>query len=353
MPKLAKKISQKAGLPPGSLVYVGDKAEKQLKIRVVEYNDDSYAENVFSSLEACLMPAGPGKITWLDINGLQHIQSLQKLGECFRLHPLVLEDILNTHQRPKLEDHGDYLYLVLKVLTCQEPLGEVNSEQLSLIVGSDFVISLHEGEETLFDPIRDRLKARGKIRRSGADYLAYALIDLVVDQYFVILERQGEAIEDLEEELIRRPEPQTLHKIHQLKRDMILLRRSVWPLREVLSQMERRESPLIQEATAIYFKDVYDHVIQVIDTVETFREMLSGMLDVYLSSVSNRLNEIMKVLTIIATVFIPLTFVAGVYGMNFEYMPELKWRWGYFAVLAFMGLTGVCMLLLFRKRKWL
>ncbi len=353
MAKLVKNISQKAGLPPGSLVYVGDKAEKELKITIVEYDHDAYAERDFSSLDACPVLGDSGKVTWLDINGLHHIQSLNKLGECYSLHPLVLEDILNTTQRPKLEDYGDYLYLVLKVLTCQEPLGEVISDQLSLILGRNFVISLHEGDETIFTPIRDRLKSRGRVRRSPADYLAYALIDLVVDQYFVILERQGETIEDLEEELISRPGPQTLHKIHRLKRDMIILRRSVWPLREVLSQLERRESPLIQEATAIYFKDIYDHVIQVMDTIETFRDMLSGMLDVYLSSVSNRLNEIMKVLTIIATIFIPLTFVAGVYGMNFEHMPELKWRWGYFAVLGFMGLIGICMLFFFKKKEWI
>jgi magnesium transporter len=214
-------------------------------------------------------------------------------------------------------------------------------------------VSLHESEEDIFSPIRERLKSGGKIRRSGADYLAYSLMDLVVDQYFLILEDLGETIENLEEELVAAPSPQTIHQIHRLKRDMIILRRSVWPLREVLSQLERRESPLIQEATAIYLKDVYDHVIQVIDTIETFREMLSGMLDVYLSSMSNRLNEIMKVLTIIATIFIPLTFIAGLYGMNFKHMPELEWRWGYFMVLGVMGLMCFGMLVYFKKKKWL
>jgi magnesium transporter len=352
MARIAKKISRKAGLPPGSLVYVGEKGEKKFKVILAAYNHDAYSEKALASLDDCPGLA-EGRVTWLDINGLHHIRHLEKLGECFALHPLVLEDILNTNQRPKIEDYGDYLYVVLKILAYREETRELSSEQLSLILGRNFVISLHESDEALFDPIRERLRARGKIRRAGADYLAYSLMDLVVDHYFVILEQYGEIIEDLEEELVSDPAPQTVHRIHQLKRSMILLRRSVWPLREVLSQLERRESPLIQEATTLYLKDVYDHVIQVMDTIETFREMLSGMLDVYLSSVSNRLNEVMKVLTIIATLFIPLTFVAGVYGMNFEYMPELKWRWGYFAILGLMAAISVVMFLFFRKKKWI
>lgn len=353
MAKITKKISQKAGLPPGSLVYVGDKGEKRFKLTVVEYNNDTYREEELTSLDSCPLLTEEHKVTWLDINGLHHVQNLQKLGDCFALHPLVLEDILNTNQRPKIEDYGDYLYLVLKILTYRADKNELNSDQLSLIVGRNFVISLHENDEALFSAIRERLKSKGRIRRAGADYLAYSLMDLVVDQYYVILEHLGETIEELEEELVSHPLSQTLHQIHQLKRTMIILRRSVWPLREVLSQLERRESSLIQEGTALYFKDVYDHVIQVIDTIETFRDMLSGMLDVYLSSVSNRLNEVMKVLTIIATIFIPLTFIAGVYGMNFEHMPELKWRWGYFVILAFMAVIAGVMLFFFKKRKWI
>jgi magnesium transporter len=353
MARIIKKISQKAGLPPGSLVYVGDKTEKKFKATVVVYNQDTYAEEKLASLDACLILPDPHKVTWLDINGLHEIQNLEKLGDCFSLHPLVVEDILNTNQRPKVEDYGNYLYLVLKIINYQKEAQEVSSDQLSLIVGPNFVISLHENDEAIFNAIRERLKSKGKIRRSGADYLAYSLMDLVVDQYFVILEDLGETIEELEEELVSQPDPQTVHQIHRLKRVMIILRRSVWPLREVLSQLERQESPLIQEGTSLYIKDVYDHVIQVIDTIETFRDMLSGMLDVYLSSISNRLNEVMKVLTIIATIFIPLTFIAGVYGMNFEFMPELKWRWGYFVILACMAVIFLAMLLFFRKKKWI
>ncbi len=351
--KITKKISRKAGLPPGSLVYVGEREEKGFKLTITEYNSETYREEELTSLDSCLVLADENTVTWLDINGLHHVQNLQKLGDCFSLHPLVLEDILNTNQRPKIEDYGDYLYLVLKILNYRADENELNSDQLSLIVGRNFVISLHENDEALFNSIRERLKSKGRIRRAGADYLAYSLMDLVVDQYYVILEQLGETIEDLEEELVSHPLSQTLHQIHQLKRTMIILRRSVWPLREVLSQLERRESPLIQESTALYFKDVYDHIIQVIDTIETFRDMLSGMLDVYLSSVSNRLNEVMKVLTIIATIFIPLTFIAGVYGMNFENMPELKWRWGYFIIMGLMALIAGVMLVFFKKRKWI
>ncbi len=334
-------------------MYVGVKGEKKFKVTVVKYNHDTYTEEELTSLDACPVLPKKDQVIWLDINGLHSVQNLQKLGDCFSLHPLVLEDILNTNQRPKIEDFGDYLYLVLRILSYQEAEEELITDQLSLIVGSNFVISLHESEEDIFSPVRERLKSKGKIRRSGADYLAYSLMDLVVDQYFLILEDLGEIIEDLEEELVTDPTPQTLRQIHQLKREMIILRRSVWPLREVLSRLERRESPLIQEATAIYLKDVYDHVIQVIDTIETFREMLSGMLDVYLSSISNRLNEIMKVLTIMATIFIPLTFIVGVYGMNFKYMPELEWHWGYFLVLGGMGLICFGMLMYFKKKKWI
>jgi magnesium transporter len=350
--KITKKISKKAGLPPGTLVYVGDKAEKRFKVIFATYDRERYAEKALTSLEACPVPA-EDQVAWLDINGLHHIQDLEKLGDCFSLHPLVLEDILNTNQRPKIEDYGDYLYVVLKILSYQETNNELSSEQLSLIVGRNFVISLHENDPAIFNSIRERLRSGGKLRRAGADYLAYSLMDLVVDHYFVILERLGETLEELEEELVADPNPQTLSRIHRLKRVMIIMRRSVWPLREVLSQLERRESPLIHGATTVYLKDVYDHVFQVIDIIETFREMLSGMLDVYLSSLSNRLNEVMKVLTIIATIFIPLTFVAGVYGMNFEYMPELKWGWGYFAALGLMVLISLVMLLFFRKKRWI
>jgi magnesium transporter len=290
--KHSKKYSQKAGLPPGSLVYTGDKTDKELEITTVIYSDKTYQETVSKFFKECpLISQEDATVTWINVNGLHHTKSLEELGACFHLHPLVLEDILHTDQRPKLDDYGDYLFIVLKILIVQPEQGEITAEQISLIVGNNYVISLHESDHDVFGVIRERLKAgKGRLSRSGADYLAYALLDLIVDQYFVILEDQGETIEDLESEVVSTPTPATLSQIHRLKREMIILRKSVWPLREVISRLERSESSLIKEPTILYFKDVYDHIIQIIDNIETFRDILSGMLDIYLSSVSNRLN---------------------------------------------------------------
>jgi len=294
-------------------------------------------------------------VTWVNIDGLHDIEIMEKIGKHFGLHPLVLEDILNTEQRPKIEDFDDYIFVVLKMLYYDENEGEIRAEQISIILGSNFVLSFQERVGDIFNPLRDRIRnAKGRVRKMGPDYLAYSLLDAIVDNYFVVLEKLGEQIEGMEEELVTNPTPETLQRIHNLKREMIFLRKSVWPLREVVSRLERGESPLIKEATGIYLRDVYDHTIQVIDTIETYRDMLSGMLDIYLSSISNRMNQVMKVLTIIATIFIPLTFVAGIYGMNFEYMPELKWHWFYPKAfwLVMLGVAAL-MLVYFRRKRWL
>ncbi len=354
MARLFKPRSEKVGQPPGTLIYIGDKGQKATNLTLIQYSAECYQETALAVFDRCLILDDPQTVTWLSVNGLTHIAGLEKLGECFGLHPLVLEDILNTDQRPKVEDYGDYLYLVIRLLESADGREGLASDQISLILGKNFVITLHESDADLFAAIRERLQAKGRLRRAGADFLAYTIVDLIVDRYFLIMERLGESIEDLEEELVRQPTPQTLQQIHALKREMILLRRSVWPLREVLSRLQRRESPLIQESTAIYFKDVYDHVIQVIDNIETFRDMLSGMLDVYLSSVSHRLNEIMKVLTIIATIFIPLTFISGLYGMNLEgFFPPKEVPWGFGAVVAISLALGLIMLYCFLKRGWI
>jgi magnesium transporter len=279
---------------------------------------------------------------------------LGKLGDCYGFHPLVLEDILNTDQRPKMEDYGEYVYIVLRSLEYNHQKDEIESDQISIILGQNFVFSFQEKEGDTFDPLRERIRTgKGRIKKMGADYLAYTLMDSIVDNYFIILEKQGERIELLEEQLVTSPTPETLQTIHDLKREMIFLRKAVWPLREVVGSLERGESSLVQASTRIYLRDLYDHIIQVIDNVETFRDMIAGILDIYLSSVSNRLNSVMKVLTIIATIFMPLTFLAGIYGMNFKYMPELEWRWGYPLIWAIMLGTGICMLVYFKKKKWL
>jgi len=349
-----KKRSIKTGLPPGALIHIGRKKAEKIKISVLAYDEFQFEEKEAKTIEECFPLKDKPTITWINIDGLHQVDIIEKIGENLDLHPLLLEDILNTEQRPKIEEFETYIYTVLKILYFDEKTNEISSEQISIIFGSNFVISFQEEESDFFDSIRERIRSgKGRTRKMGADYLAYSLMDAIVDSYFIILEKLGENIENIEETMIANPTPSTLRAIHTLKRKMISLRKSVWPLREVVSALERSDSQLIDDHTQIYLKDVYDHTIQVIDTVETFRDMLSGMLDIYLSSISNRMNEIMKVLTIIATIFIPLTFIAGVYGMNFEYMPELKWRWGYSAIWTVMITIGVSMLIYFRKRKWI
>ncbi len=355
MSRLTKKRSAKAGAPPGTLIHIGRRKTEQIKIRIMSYDGDHFQETEAKTVEECFPLKDAPHVTWINVEGIHQIEILEKLGSCYGVHPLVLEDILNTDQRPKMDDYNEYAYVVLKMLSLDQKSGAVNVEQVSLVFGRNFVISFQEAEGgDVFDPVRERIrKQKGRIRSLGADYLVYSLLDVIVDNYFVILEKLGEQIESLEDDLIANPTPKALSTVHSLKREMIFLRRSVWPLREAIDRLESMESALVNESTRIYLRDVYDHTIHIIDTIETFREMLSGMLDIYLSSMSNKMNEIMKVLTIIATIFMPLSFIAGLYGMNFKYMPELQWRWGYVAALLIMLLTCLAMLVYFKRRKWL
>lgn len=354
MARLIKERARKSGLPPGTLVHIGEKSGKDVHITVIDYDEGHLQEIEIKTIEQCFPFKDKSTVTWINIEGLHQSDIIESLGDCFGLHPLVMEDILNTDQRPKVEDYKDYLYIVLKMLhNVKGP--EIVTEQISLILNPNFVISFQEGiEGDVFSPVRERLRGgKGRIRGMGADYLAYSLIDAIVDNYFSILEGIGERIEDIEEEVVTNPQKGTVHSIHELKREMIFLRKAVWPLREVISTLQRGDSPLIKNTTAVYLRDVYDHTIQVIDAIETSRDMLSGMLDIYLSSISNRMNEIMKFLTIIGTIFIPLTFIVGIYGMNFQFMPELKWQYGYFAVMVFMFAISIIMLFYFKKKRWL
>jgi len=345
----------KVGLPPGSLVHVGRRLTEKTVLTLFTYDEDHLEERTIAAVGDAVPRRDRPGVAWLNIDGLQDTGVLAALGEAFGLHPLILEDMLNTDQRPKFEDLGDYLFIVMRVFTLPaHPKGGIHSEQISLVIGPHFLITLQEKAGPLLDPIREGLRAgKGRIRKTGADYLAHAIMDAVVDQYFVVLETLGERIEALEDSLVTRPTPDTLRAIQGLKREITSLRRSVWPLREAISAVDRSDSKLLHEGTGIYFKDVYDHTIQVIDTIETFRDQLAGMLDIYLSSLSNRMNEVMKVLTIIATLFMPLTFIAGIYGMNFKYMPELEWRWGYLGVWIVILLTVAAMLVYFRRKRWL
>jgi magnesium transporter len=341
MPKSLRRKSKKSGLPPGTLIHVGEQKTTTAKITVIDYDE-------------CYPYKEKPTVTWINIDGIHDVDIIDRIGKNYGIHPLLLEDILNTEQRPKIDDFEDCLFLVLKMLSYDTKQREMVIEQVSLVVGHNYVLSFQEREGDVFEPVRDRIRhAKGRIRNMGADYLAYSLVDAIVDGYFDILERMGDRIEDLEEELLSNPDVKTSQAIHFLKREMIFLRRSVWPLREVISGMSRKESPLIKQSTEIFLRDLYDHTIQVIDTIETYRDMVSGMLDTYLSSLSNRMNEVMKVLTIFASIFIPLTFVAGIYGMNFSYMPELGWKWGYFAALGVMAAMAISMLFYFKKKKWL
>jgi len=354
VPKLIEKRSKKVGLPPGSPVHIGEKRAGKVKITIIDYDKARFQEKEAKTIEECFPFKDKPTITWINIDGIHQVDIIEKIGNHFDIHPLVLEDIANTGQRPKMDDFVSYIFVVLKMLYYDEKENETKAEQVSLILGPNFVISFQESEGDVFDPIRERIRSdRGRIRKMGAAYLAYALIDAIVDNYFIILEKIGEKIEDIEDELVTNPTPETLQAIHNLKREMIFLRKSVWPLREVISRLERWESSLIHKSMGIYLRDVYDHTIQVIDAIETFRDMLSGMLDIYLSSVSNRMNEVMKLLTIIATIFIPLTLIAGIYGMNFKYMPELGEPWGYPLVYFVMLVIGVLMVIYFRRKKWL
>ena len=353
MSRQQHKLSKRAGQPPGSLHVSGETSNAPVLITVIDYDATHFQEKQVSKITECFQFRDTETVTWINIDGLGNTNVIEDLGKYFTIHPLILEDILNTEQRPKMEDLDTYLYLNLKMLSYIELEKDVKIEHISMIIGPNFLISFQEDIGDIFDPVRERIRKDGRIRKFGPDYLAYALIDGIVDNYFAVMEKLEERVEDLEEELVTNPTQGSLNKINQLKKDMIFLRKSVWPLREVINNLERSESPLIKESTTIYLRDVYDHTIQVIDTLETFRDMVSGMIDIYLSGLSYKMNEIMKVLTLIATIFIPLTFVVGLYGMNFRYMPEIDWEYGYYSVLVLMVIMVVGMLTFFRRKKWI
>ena len=349
-----KSFRKKPGLTPGTLVYTGEQKVEHTRIKVICYDSEGLEEKELDTIEEAYPYLERDRITWLNIDGLHEIDIIEKLGKKCEFHALALEDIVNTSQPPKMDDFEKYLVVIIKMLSWQAEQNLLNIEQLSLILGPNYVVTFQERPGDYFDPIRERIRRhRGRIRKMGADYLAYALVDIMVDYYFHILDRLGEKIEALEEGMVTNPEPTTLQEIHGLKKDVIYLRKSVWPLREIILRLSRGEINLVTENTIVYLRDVYDHTIQVIETVETFRDLLAGLQDLYLSSVSNKMNEVMKVLTIIATIFIPITFIAGIYGMNFKNMPELEWAWGYpFAWALIIGISAI-MVIYFKSRKWL
>ena len=349
-----KSLKITVGKPPGTLIHVGEKKIIQTKINLIQYNQTEYKEQELATIEDFKWNSDTKKVNWLNIRGIHDIKVIEKIGNLFNFHPLILEDIMNAQERSKIDFYKNNLFIILRMLNLAKPKMMIKSKQISIILGTNLVISFQEDEEDLFIPIKERIKNKlGKVRSKKADYLAYTLMDLIIDNYFLLLEDFGQVIEDIEDEIIENPHAETLEKIHGLRDSNILLRKSIWPLRDIFSRLARGDSPLIEENTIIYLRDVYDHSIQIIEILESFRDMISGIRDTYLSSISNKMNEIMKVLTIIATIFIPLTLIAGIYGMNFQYMPELQWVFGYPFSLIIMAVIGILMLIYFRKKKWI
>jgi magnesium transporter len=356
--RLFERSAPKAGQPPGTLSPVAEDAPtRPPRITVIDYTADRVEEREVASVEECLPYRESNTVTWINVDGIHHAPTVQALGEHFGLHPLLLEDVMHPAQRPKLEDFGDYAYIVVRMLYDPDPEDDVfavDDEQISIILGPQWVITFQEDPGDVWDTIRQRIRAgHGRVRSAGADYLAYALLDVVVDNYFAILERFGDELEEIDAEVMREPSHETYREIRDVKRALIQIRRWIWPLRDVFNVLLRGETRLFKKATLVFVRDAYDHTIRAIDMVETFRELVAGITEMYMSAVSHRLNEVMKVLTIIATVFIPLTFIAGVYGMNFDNMPELHWRYGYWFVWGVMVATAGVLILYFRRRRWL
>ncbi len=349
-PKGARK---KAGLVPGTLVQTAEKKTEKTTITILDYDRESFRERVAAGPEECRAFRDTPAVTWINVEGLHELEVTRQMGEIFQIHPLVLEDILHTDQRPKMEDYEDYVYVVLKLLMYDEQKEGILADQISLILGKNFVLTFEEKERGILEQVRKRIReGRGRLRGRGADYLFYSLLDVIVDSYFVVLEHMGEDVEKLEEDVMNGPQPNVLRRIFDARTNMLVVRRAVWPLRDLTNILVREEIPLIGQEVDVYLRDVYDHAVQIIETVEVSRDMVQNMADMYLSVVNNRMNEVMKILTVIATIFIPLTFLASIYGMNFKHMPELEWPWAYFAVLGVMAALGFSMLGYFRWKKW-
>jgi magnesium transporter len=351
--KIIRQKKEKVGLPPGTLVHTGERKVEKVGISVFDYDEHDVSHSEFEDIEDAI--SSPSRqVKWININGLHDLKLIERIGKHYKIHPLVLEDIVHTSQRPKMEDFDGNIYVVLKMFTIDDKTSEITWEQISLILGDGYVLSFQEQNGDVFDYVRERiLTSKGRIRKMNGDYLLYALVDSIIDNYFVILEAISDNIEILHQQATTEPNEKLLQNIHETKRQMLLIKKAVWPLRELISGLQKCESPLIDDSIQPFLRDVYDHIVQIIDTTETLREMTSGILEIYLSTVSNRMNSVMQVLTVIATIFIPLTFVAGIYGMNFENMPELSWKlsypWGFWTVITLLILI---MLSYFKKKNW-
>jgi len=354
MTESSSSVSSKSGLPPGTLVHVGEVLATETRVSVFDYTRERSTEHVAKSIDDVTQYRDTESVTWVDVEGLIDVALIESIGKQFDIHPLVLEDILNTHQRPKFEEYDDYLFLVFKVIY---PAGDgvsVNYEQMSILLLNDYVFTFKEKQDDIFESVKGRLRNnKGRFKNLGADYLAYAILDTVVDLYLSLQDYLDDIIESVEDDLLANPDTVTLATIQRIRRELIFIRKSSVPLRELVGGIMRSDSLLIGDGTLIYYRDVYDHVLRVTDAVDTHRDMMTGLLDIYNSTVSNKLNEVMKILTVFATIFIPLTFITGIYGMNFEYMPELKWHWSYPVLWVCLILIPVILLVYFKRKKWL
>jgi magnesium transporter len=347
---------KKIGLPPGSIIHIGENSNSDTKIEVIEYNESHLKESEYFNDEFLFKDEFEEKsdVSWIDVSGVHNEKIIEEIGEGFAAHPLILEDIVNTGQRPKIDLYNDYIFISLKVLAYNNEKDEVEFEQISLILGKNFIITFQKEDKDFFSLIKDRIRnTKGIVREKGADYLAYALIDSIVDNYYLTLEILADKVEELEKDIISNPSSDELERIKHYKNEITFIRKSIWPLRDIIRSIIRSSSSLIKESTEIYFKDIYDHVVEILDMIGLLQDMLTNTLDVYLTSSSNKMNEIMKILTIISSIFIPLTFITGVYGMNFKYMPELESNYGYPIVLSLMFVIIILLLMYFKRKDWL
>lgn len=348
-----RKIGKKAGTPPGTILHLGEHKTGRVKITRVSYDEQNYSEEEDISIDELFTPRPGFDVEWVNFDGIHDVEMVERIGSHYGINMLVLEDIVNSSQRPKFEDYDDYVYIVLRMLKHDEAKNETGSEQVSIILNHDKVLTFQEKESDDFESIRDRIrKKKGKIHRSGPDFLCYSIIDFIIDNYFIVLEKIGERIDILEEDVLGDTGEQTIQKLHSLKRDTLAIRKSLWPIRDILGFMLKPDNAMITDSTRLFLRDAYDHTVEAIETLEVYRDFISGLLDINLSRMSNRMNEIVKVLTLISTIFIPLTFIAGVYGMNFRVIPGLEWRFGYYSIMLLMLVIAGMMLFYFRKKKW-
>lgn len=354
MARFIKDRSALSGTVPGSLVFIGEKKMEAASLSLFTYSENNYSETVIQKFDECPACRDTGTVSWININGLHDLELIESAGTYFKLHPLTLEDVLNTGQRPKMEEHDRYIFFTLKMMSYNEAEEMVESEQLSLILGNDFVLTFQERPGDVFETVRNRIrKNNGRIRRSGNDYLAYSLLDTIVENYIDIIERLGEKIENIEDEILEGKTGKTLTQINDYKREINYLRKSIRPVKEFIQQFARLDTNLIASGSRPFLKDLLDLSTQAVEIIDAYRDMLSDLLDIYNTLINNRLNEIMKVLTLFSTLFIPLTFVAGIYGTNFEYMPELSYRFAYFIFWAVLLLIAAAMFYFFKRKKWI